>query len=234
MSEQWQIRDHLPRPGCERDHPMFSSRCLCGGPFKCVSSGRAPWLLEIFLSYPHGKDQFTKSHMGKRLGHIAAHDALILLCNSCAIPKLLYTLRTAPCFFSPVLEFYDGVLKSDGHETAPPADTAANIQRAWDSPIVSNSAESLLNNAWLGLGYLLFLLRSLEHAVPISTLGQRMDNDTICVAVGLHLGSTLCRPHLCQHCGAEVDRLASMGSAARKVRDAITATQQSTTLCTVP
>ena len=62
------------------------------------------------------------------------------------------------------------------------------------------------------------------HAVPNSSLGLRMDNETIrvavglllgvalCgphlirVAVGLLLGVALCGPHLCQHCGAAVDR----------------------------
>ena len=34
-----------------------------------------------------------------------------------------------------------------------------------------------------------------------------MVDDTICVAISLCLGSTLCCPHSCQHCGAEVDRL---------------------------
>ena len=50
--------------------------------------------------------------MGERLHHISAHDALILLRNSFAIPKLLYTLRTAPCFHSPALKAYDEELKS--------------------------------------------------------------------------------------------------------------------------
>lgn len=32
-----------------------------------------------------------------------------------------------------------------------------------------------------------------------------MDNDCIRVAVGLRLGSSLCLPHLCPHCGSNVD-----------------------------
>ena len=36
------------------------------------------------------------------------------------------------------------------------------------------------------------------HAVPKSSLGLRMDNDTIRVAVGLRLGEALCSPHSCQ------------------------------------
>ena len=37
-------------------------------------------------------------------------------------------------------------------------------------------------------------------------VGIRMDDDTIHIVVGLRLGSPLCRPHPCQHCGEEVDQ----------------------------
>ena len=51
------------------------------------------------------------------------------------------------------------------------------------------------------------------HALPISTLGLRMDGNTIRVAVGvgLCLDSTLCLPHACQHCSVEVDSLGLHG-----------------------
>ena len=42
-----------------------------------------------------GKTQLLCA-MGDRLQHVSAHDALLLLCNSFAIPKLLYLLRTSP------------------------------------------------------------------------------------------------------------------------------------------
>ena len=45
----------------------------------------------------------------------------------------------------------------------------------------------------------------------ISTLGLRMDENTIRVAMGLWLGAPLCRPHSCIHCGEEVDNLATHG-----------------------
>ena len=48
-------------------------------------------------------------------------------------------------------------------------------------------------------------------ALPITSLGLRMDDDTIRVAVGLRLGTTLCRPHACHHCGSEVDCLGIHG-----------------------
>ena len=50
--------------------------------------------------------------MGNRLQHLSAHDAILLLKHSFALPKLLYNLRTAPCFLSPALQEYDSLLKS--------------------------------------------------------------------------------------------------------------------------
>ena len=49
------------------------------------------------------------------------------------------------------------------------------------------------------------------NALPISSLGLRMDDSTIKVAVGLLLDACLCRPHTCQHCGTDVDSLATHG-----------------------
>ncbi len=56
--------------------------------------------------------------MGDRFQHLSAHDAILLLKHSFALPKLLYNLRTSPCFLSPVLQEYDELLKSIvGHIT---------------------------------------------------------------------------------------------------------------------
>ena len=53
------------------------------------------------------------------------------------------------------------------------------------------------------------------NALPISSLGLRMDNDTIRVAVGLRLGVPLCRPHTCVHCGSDVDAQGTHGLSCR-------------------
>ena len=50
--------------------------------------------------------------MGDRLVHLSSHDAILLLKHSFAIPKLLYNLRTSPCFLSPALEVYDKTLRT--------------------------------------------------------------------------------------------------------------------------
>ena len=43
-----------------------------------------------------------------------------------------------------------------------------------------------------------------------------MDDETIRVVVGLRLGFSLCRPHLCQYCEAEVNELAIHGLSCRR------------------
>ena len=48
--------------------------------------------------------------LGERLKLLSVHDALVLLRNSFALPKLQYILRTAPCFKSSSLMSYDDCL----------------------------------------------------------------------------------------------------------------------------
>ena len=47
-----------------------------------------------------GKTQLLRT-MGDRLQHVSAHDALLLLRNSFAIPQLLYLLRPRPVSYPP-------------------------------------------------------------------------------------------------------------------------------------
>ena len=53
------------------------------------------------------------------------------------------------------------------------------------------------------------------QALPAPNLGLRMDDETVRVAVGLRLGTPLCQPHKCSHCGSEVDPLGTHGLSCR-------------------
>jgi len=53
------------------------------------------------------------------------------------------------------------------------------------------------------------------HALPISSCGLRLDNESIRVAVGLRLGTKLCEEHQCP-CGAKVDPEGTHGLACRR------------------
>ena len=47
----------------------------------------------------------------ERLTLLPAHDALCLLKNALAMPKLLYILRSSPCAGKPLLSTFDDVLR---------------------------------------------------------------------------------------------------------------------------
>ena len=52
------------------------------------------------------------SLLSERLDLLSAQEALLLLKHSLALPKLLYTLRTAPCFLSAALAEFEKILQS--------------------------------------------------------------------------------------------------------------------------
>ena len=54
------------------------------------------------------------------------------------------------------------------------------------------------------------------NALPITSLGLRMDDTTIRISMGLRLGIPLCRNHICQHCGAEVSQFATHGLSCKR------------------
>ena len=131
-------------------------------------------------------------------------------------------------------------LWSQGHDNLPPSGSAACNQKTWDASVVSTSAEGLLEDAPDDMARARLLAVSAKesgawlHAFPISILGLRMDDNTVRIAMGLRLGSTLCRPHVCQHCGAEWTTWLLMDSAARTAKGATTAMGPSMTLFTEP
>ena len=51
--------------------------------------------------------------------------------------------------------------------------------------------------------------------MPISAMGLRLDDDSLRIAVRLRLGTPLCSPHQCQHCGEDVDVLGRHGLSCR-------------------
>ena len=99
----------------------------------------------------------------------------------------------------------------------PPVAPASHRQKVWDAAKVSAMANSLLENAPDAQSRARLMAASTKvsgawlNALPISSLGLRMDDNTIRVPVGLRLGTTLCRPHACLHCGAEVNHLGTHG-----------------------
>ena len=50
--------------------------------------------------------------MGERPKHLPTQDSLLLLCHSLAIPRVLYILRSSPCFLSLKMQECDALLQS--------------------------------------------------------------------------------------------------------------------------
>jgi hypothetical protein len=236
--------------------------------------------------------------IGDRLCHLQIHDAVTILRHSFSIPKLLYVLRTSPCFSSSLLVSWDNLLMSivsritniefrrgdpawlqatlpvnsgglgfrsasglapsvflastdrasvlmhqllpaqlvstpyrerDSAlsawkidlpvEISPPE--ASNRQKAWDEPKVAHLLDTLLaqcndqvsrarllaagcseSGAWL-------------NAPSVSSLGLRMSNDTVRIAIGLRVGAPLCLAHECCSCGTPVDEFGRHGLSCR-------------------
>jgi len=75
-------------------------------------------LLGSLLSYGRGMDKILEGKrseleiLSKRLPLMPRHDYLFLLSNVIAMPRLLYILRTTPCFDSPELLLYDDLLRN--------------------------------------------------------------------------------------------------------------------------
>ena len=106
---------------------------------------------------------------------------------------------------------------SIGNAFPPPVGTDAHLQKVWDSCRVESLASDLLESAPDAVSRARLLAASTAesgawlNALPLSSMGLQMDNNTVRVAVGLRLGVPLCHPHFCQHCSEEVDQLGTHG-----------------------
>ncbi len=139
-------------------------------------------------------------------------------CSAAASSDLVHHILP-PRFGSQELLRVDSALTSWSldQDHPPPVAPASHRQKVWDTVKVSATANALLKNAPDALSRARLLAASTKesgawlNALPISYFGLRMDDNTVRVSVGLRLGTTLCRPHACHHCGAEVNHLGTHG-----------------------
>ena len=121
----------------------------------------------------------------------------------------------------PQLSYVDEALAawSQGCQEQPPTDAATHHQKTWDTIRVSSI---LFTDSSNPMHRARFLAASCKesgawlNALPVTSLGLRMDNATMRISMGLCLGLPLCQSHTCQHCGAEVSQFATHGLSCRK------------------
>lgn len=180
------------------------------------------------VHFAEGDQTWLQASLPVNCGGLGIRSAVQLapsayLASAAASSDLIHQILPPRLQSLPVPNLDDALaIWSEGHGHDPPSGSAASKQKNWDAYKVSSSVDSLLENAHDDRTRARLLAVSAKesgawlNALPISSLGQRMDDDAIRVAVGLRLGSTLCRPHICQLCGAEVDQFATHGLSCRK------------------
>ena len=104
--------------------------------------------------------------------------------------------------------------------TVLPIGQTASFQRTWDDGISSAISKELLSQADpVNRARLLASLAPGSgcwlQALPCNSLGLRLGNDELRIAVGLRLGAPLVRPHKCV-CGTEVESNGHHGLACRR------------------
>src|SRR5664279_989185 len=102
-----------------------------------------------------------------------------------------------------------------------PLGAAANIQRNWDAACSAKLKKELLEAATDQRDRARLLASQAAHSadwlytLPISSLGLRLPDEAVRVAVGMRLGAKVCEEHKCP-CGANVDLKGTHGLSCRK------------------
>ena len=105
-------------------------------------------------------------------------------------------------------------------DAAVPDSVRAGVQKAWDEPVVSrkrdvlSAAQSQAERARL-IAAAAPHSGDFLHAIPCSSVGTRLDDTSLRIAVSLRLGAVMCAPHTCV-CGEQVDSSGVHGLACRK------------------
>lgn len=255
--------------------------CLLGAPI--LPSAAGPILVE--------KLQALK-RLSENLKSLDSHDGFFLLKNCFAIPKLLYTLRSSPCFHNmDVLKEYDEVLRSSlesilnvhlldrpwSQASLPVSSGGLGIRRAtdlavptflssangtqllvnsiltesvsaevysfidqalecwrsqvgqdvplpdnwssqseWDGPICDLRLKELVDSCPNQEERAIILSVSSKnssdwlHALPVPSLGLKLDDSSLRIAIGIRLSTQLCHEYTCK-CGTFVNSFGRHG-----------------------
>ena len=182
-------------------------------------------IISSVTNTPLAQDEkaWLQASLPVKLGGLGVRRAVQLapsgyLASTAATAELVSTILPSTHHSLPVPASVLALKKwSEGHNCVPPTGTEAMKERNWDSISAEATASSLLEGASDDVERAR-LLAAMDkdagawlQALPISSMGLRMDDSTLRIAVGLRLGSPICAPHLCQHCGAEVSASGTHG-----------------------
>jgi len=102
-----------------------------------------------------------------------------------------------------------------------PDPSTAGVQKVWDTPVVNQEYEEVLSAAQNQTGRARLIAVAAPHSgdflnsIPCSSVGSRLDDTSLRIAVLLRLGATICAPHTCI-CGMQVDSSGVHGLTCRK------------------
>ena len=126
-------------------------------------------------------------------------------------PCLLHSATGCPPISSDLMESALALWGND-HEEPRPTGSSAILKKSWDLPKVRATYESLPNSAPDASSRARFLSAACKEsgawldAPPVTSLGLRMDNEVIRIALGLRLGLPFCDPHPCTQPGGRQTR----------------------------
>ena len=194
----------------------------------------------IFNISLEGASTWSQATLPVGFGGLGIHRAVQLapsafLASAAGCKDLIAKILPRQVQSSPYLAVEAACKKwSEDHDQSSPP-TPANIrQKAWDKPRVQATFKVLLETASDPRAQARLLATTTKesgawlHALPISSLGLRMADKVVRIAVALRLGVPLCQPHNCYHCGAAVNEVATHGLSCPKSQVDIPVTQQST------
>ena len=102
-----------------------------------------------------------------------------------------------------------------------PESPTSHLQKAWDKPRVQSRWDSLFSNCVDPQARARLMAAQTKesgewlNALPVSSLGLHISDDSLHIAICLRLGTPLCLPHKCTLCGMDVDRLVTHGLSCR-------------------
>jgi hypothetical protein len=125
---------------------------------------------------------------------------------------------------STIYKSYDLALTAWKNQTLPsclePDIFQSKYQKAWDNLCCQLLSSNLFDAAQDAPSKARLLASSTEtsgmwlKAIPLTTIGLKLDDEAVRIAVGLRLGTNICEPHIC-HCGVRVDARGTHGLACR-------------------